>query len=176
MKSRYKYKWCTLFGYAPDLHCVPIVFQPPAVPLSSAADWQQILSRISDLSFVLDQCCHTQFADRKALTSVLKFGLGLCNAFLKARGCYTPPSGGADGDVAATCAASCYTYTTEEVAANAALREVVLRKFALCMRLQRLRLYNAVLVASSRSLSDYNCVEFERYCAHSVFDLCVEWV
>ena len=107
MKSRYKYKWCTLFGYAPDLHCVPIVFQPPAVPLSSAADWQQILSRITDLSFVL---------------------------------------------------------------------EVVLRKFALCMRLQRLRLYNAVLVASSRSLSDYNCVEFERYCIHSVFDLCVEWV
>ena len=78
--------------------------------------------------------------------------------------------------MAVTCAASCYTYTTEEVAVNAALREVVLRKFALCMRLQRLRLYNAVLVASSRSLSDYNCVEFERYCAHSVFDLCVEWV
>ena len=107
MKSRYKYKWCTLFGYAPDLHWVPIVFQPPAVPLSSAADWQQILSRISDLSFVLDQCCHTQFADRKTLTSVLKFGMGLCNAFLKARGYYTPPSGGADGDVAVTCAASC---------------------------------------------------------------------
>lgn len=173
MKSRYKFKWCTLFGYSPDLHCVPIVFQPPAVPLQSAADWQPILSHISDVSFVLTQCCDTQFTDRKVLTSVLKFGLGLCNAFLKARGFYAPADT-AEGDVMVTCVSSRYTYTAEQVAADMSLQEVVRRKYTLCMKLQRLRLYNAVLVAGNRSLSDYNCLEFEHYCRRSVFDLCIE--
>ena len=175
MSCSYKFKWCGLFEYVPDLNCVPIGFQPPTLLLQTTQDWLQILSRVKDVHYVLKQCYCTQFADRKTLINVLKYGLTVCNNYLKARAFYDPPSGVPDSDVLSSCNHHFYSYTPTALRESAELRYVVLMKYLMCMKLLRIRLYNAVLMATSRGLTEYNPVEFQQYCAQSIRSLCVEW-
>ena len=175
MNCSYKYKWCALFDYVPDLNCVPIVFQPPTLLLQTTQDWLQILSRIKDVRYVLKQCYCTEFADRKTLINVLKYGLTVCNNFLKAHDLYAPPAGVSDSDVLASCHRSFYSYTPAALQESTELQYVVLMKYLLCMKLLRIRLYNAVLMATNRGLAEYNPVEFQHYGTQSIRSLCMEW-
>ena len=69
---------------------------------------------------------------------------------------YLGNTGGRDGGQLSNYQMDCYCYTEKEVAENAMLCEIVLRKFQLLVRLMKMRIYKSILATSSMGLMGYS--------------------
>ena len=161
LSHRYKHRWECLIEHS--------------LVLSSESDCEDLLRHIKDLSYVLSACHSVILTDRNQTINLIRFGLSLCNSYLKSHGYYSCPSDH-DNDTLSLCHCDHYSYSVLDLQKDSLLLEVVLRKFQFTVELLKMRLYKAILTTSSRGLNSYDWREFEnRFVQRRIIDTIHEY-
>ena len=113
--------------------------------------------------------------DRNQTINLIRFGLSLCNSYLKSHNHYSCPTDH-DSDTLSQCHHNHYSYTISDFQKDPLLLDVVLRKFQFTTKLLKMRLYKAILTTSTRGLNAYDWREFEnRFVQRSIIDIAREY-
>lgn len=175
MRCRFKYQWCTLFGEFPSLSAISRGELKPSshvVERSEAGRVESVLSKIHDVLYVLRECLSTELSNRQAMMNLLKSGLRASNQWLRSKNFYVFEKRGVD-DLSSS-KACFYSYTKEDVEKDAMLREVVLCKFLICAKLNRIQFYNKLLAEDSLP-EGLNLKEFARYTRRPIRELALQF-
>ena len=175
VQCRTKHQWCSLFGETPSLAEIQRgVLKPSShvLVLNDSSRIESVLSKIHDTLYVLHESLSTDLTNRQSIMNLLKGGLRTSNRWLRSRNFYIFEKRG-DDDLNSS-KACFYSYTVEDLEKDEMLREVVLCKFLICVKLKRIQFYNKLLAEYSLP-EGFNLEELVRYTRQPVRELALNF-